>query len=198
MGARRTHDALQACSEMRPRWTFTSSPLHTTAALSPDCRPPWSVGCCSHGSRLLRGQACRFKRGESLAKPRASSSPHKALNKACIRQGAPLSFYRATNRARKMQTKTKLILYWTEIFSAPALGGGPWPHMATPISASALCDGTYGLSHGTQDDRELFVLRGQRGMEKGAHLGVHPSNGMHREEQVAQQRAPSTPPSHTW
>ena len=97
-----------------------------------------------------------------------------------------------------MQTKTKLILYWTEIFSAPALGGGPWPHMATPISASALCDGTYGLSHGTQDDRELFVLRGQRGMEKGAHLGVHPSNGMHREEQVAQQRAPSTPPSHAW
>ena len=97
-----------------------------------------------------------------------------------------------------MQTKTKLILYWTEIFSAPALGGGPWPHMATPISASALCDGTYGLSHGTQDDRELFVLRGQRGMEKGAHLGVHPSNGMHREEQVAQQCAPSTPPSHTW
>jgi hypothetical protein len=70
--------------------------------------------------------------------------------------------------------------------------------MATPISASALCDGTYGLSHGTQDDRELFVLRGQRGMEKGAHIGVHPSNGMHREEQVAQQRAPSMPPSHTW
>ena len=45
---------------------------------------------CSHGSRLLRGEACRFKRGESFAKPSASSSPHKAL-KACI-QGSPLAF----------------------------------------------------------------------------------------------------------
>ena len=70
--------------------------------------------------------------------------------------------------------------------SAPGFGGGTWPHKVTH-----------------DDDRKLFVMRGQHGTGR-VPISARTQRRhacMHREEQVAQQRAPSPPPAHvcpTW
>jgi hypothetical protein len=70
--------------------------------------------------------------------------------------------------------------------SAPGFGGGTWPHKVTH-----------------DDDRKLSVMRGQHGTGR-VPISARTQRRhacMHREEQVAQQRAPSPPPAHvcpTW